>query len=179
MRFAARITTILLAGLWLGSLVAWPHLPARMPIHFGINGRADHWVETSLLAWFGLPLLALALVLGNAALVRWLPRRPELFNHPDKQRFLALPAPYRAPVIRRMQEFLHWISVQVVLLFGLIQVAILRTALGATSSTFMVAVLVLAVAVLPMLLLWNVSRVQAEITRQFRRFQQQAQSGSP
>lgn len=179
MRFAARITTILLTGLWLGSLVAWPRLPARMPIHFGIQGQADGWVETSPLAWFGLPLLALALVLLNAAIARWLPRRPDLFNHPDKQRFLALPATYRAPVIRRMQEFLHWISVQLVLLFGLIQVGIYRTALGATSGTFMVVVLVLGTAVLPMLLLWNVSRIQTEITRQFRLFQQQAVPGSP
>lgn len=178
MRSAARITMILLASLWLGSLFAWPHLPARIPIHFGIQGRADRWVETSLLAWFGLPLLALAVVLTNAALARWLPRRPDLFNHPDKQRFLALPAAYRAPVIRRMQNFLHGVSVQVVLLFGLIQVAVYRTARGAESSTFMVVVLVLGTAVLPMLVLWNIARVQTEITRQSRRFQRQAEPGS-
>ena len=159
-------------------LAAWPHLPARIPIHFGIHGRADHWVETTPLAWFALPLLALAMVLVNAWLARLLPRRPDLFNHPDKQRFLALPTPYRAPVIHRMQAFLHWVSVQLVLLFGLIQVAVYRTAHGAESGTFMVVVLVLGIAVLPMLLLWNVTRIQAEITQQFRRFRQQAEPGA-
>ncbi len=173
MRVAPRVSAILLGALWLGSLLAWPHLPARIPTHFGLSGKADSWAETSLLSWFGLPLLALAIVLLNTVLARQLPTRPSLFNIPDKQRFLALPAEYQAPVILRLQDFLHWINAEIVLLFGLIQWAIYRTAVGADTRTYMLVVLILGVAVLPVLVLWSTAGVQAEITRQFRRFQQQ------
>ena len=173
MRVASRVSAALLAALWLGSLLAWPHLPARIPTHFGFSGKADSWAETTLLSWFGLPLLALAIVLLNVVLARQLPRRPGLFNLSDKQRFLALPSEYQAPVIRRMQDFLHWVSAQMVLLFGLVQWAIYRTAQGADTRTYMLFILILSVAVLPVLLLWSSSSVEAEIARQFRRFQQQ------
>lgn len=173
MRVGPRVSAILLAALWLGSLVAWPHLPARIPTHFGFSGKADSWAETTVLSWFGLPLLVLAIVLLNLVLARQLPKRPGLFNLPDKHRFLALPSEYQAPVIRRMQDFLHWVSAQVALLFGLVQWAIYRTAQGVDTRTYMLFALILAVAVLPVLLLWSSARVQAEITRQFRRLQQQ------
>ena len=173
MRVAPRLSAMLLAALWLGSVLAWPHLPPRIPTHFGFSGKADSWAETTLLSWFGLPLLALVIVLLNVVLTRRLPRRPGLFNLADKQRFLALPSEYQAPVIRRIQDFLHWISAQLALLFGLVQWAVYRTAQGADTRTYMLFILILSLAVFPVLLLWSSSRVEAEIARQFRRFQQQ------
>lgn len=177
MRTAERVSVGLLAALWAGSVLAWPRLPARIPVHFSFGGGADRWEETTLLSWFGLPLLALAAVLLNALLARALPKRPGLVNLPDKKRFLALPPEYRAPVVRRIQDSLHALGAQVVLLFGLMQVAVYRTAAGADTRTYMLFVLVYAVALLPVLALWGASGLQAELTRQLRRHREEAGPG--
>ena len=169
MRGAALVPWLLLAALWVASALAWPDLPARIPSHFGASGRADRWVDTSYLSWFGPPLITTGAVLMNSLLARWLPGNPRLFNMPDKERFLALPPAYQAPVLRRLQEFLHLISAQVVVLFGLVQLAAHQVAHGGDGRTYLMGVLLVSLAALPLLAVWFVTRVQAEVTRQIRR----------
>src|SRR5690606_18905334 len=98
------LNLVLLAGLLGGSALAYPRLPERMPLHFGLDGTPDRWAETSLASWFMLPLVALALNLllyGAAALST---RNARLVNLPGKERLLALPFERQRAVLRRMRE---------------------------------------------------------------------------
>jgi len=60
---------LLIAAMFAGAIVAWPTAPARIPVHWNVDGTVDGYggkVEGLL----GLPLLALAIYL----LMRFLPR---------------------------------------------------------------------------------------------------------
>ena len=50
------------------AMAAWPHLPDRLPIHFGLQGTPDGWARRSIAAVFVLPLMALILGPAIAAL---------------------------------------------------------------------------------------------------------------
>lgn len=152
----------------LGNVIAWPDLPERIPVHFGAGGEADRWEETSVFNWFLLPALMVALALLNYVLAWWLPRRPSLINLSDKKRFLALPAERQAPVIRGIQDFLYWLTAPVMLMFGLIQWTVFRTAHGISSTSFLLAELLFSLAVVPMIILFWIVRLQKEINHQVR-----------
>lgn len=64
----------LLAAMFAAAAVAWPRVPERMPVHWGIDGTPDRYggrIEGVL----GLPLLALALYIGLRVLPQFDPRR--------------------------------------------------------------------------------------------------------
>jgi uncharacterized membrane protein len=51
------IVVLVGAALW-----AWPRLPERIPTHFGLDGQADAWSETTLVSWFLVPASGLLLI---------------------------------------------------------------------------------------------------------------------
>jgi uncharacterized membrane protein len=65
-----RVLPFVVVGVaFLLSALAWPHLPERMPVHWGLSGEPDRWgarLEGALL----LP----AITLGTVLLLRFLPR---------------------------------------------------------------------------------------------------------
>jgi hypothetical protein len=162
------LNALLLGLLLIGSAWAYPRLPERIPVHFGVSGEADRWEERSVASWYLLPGLALALVGLNYGLARVLPRRPHLFNFPEKKQFLELPPERREPVIDRMQDFLYGLSIPLLLLFGFIQWTIYRTANGDDPQPYVLANLVIAVLMTPLLLVLWLPRIQREVRRQVR-----------
>ncbi len=58
-----RLHVLLLAPYFGGCILAWPHLPERIPLHFDFLGRVTAWVPTSAAMWFLLPVLATAVVI--------------------------------------------------------------------------------------------------------------------
>lgn len=65
-----------MAGLVVFALRAWPTLPASVPVHFGVSGRADAWGgRDSLLALLG---LSFAFYAGLSVLERF----PHRYNYP-------------------------------------------------------------------------------------------------
>ncbi len=168
MRRPAWITPILLGALWAASLAAWPSLPATIPTHFPVDGRADHWASKSIQAWFGLPLAATAVVALIAGAAAWLGRRPEFLNIPDKARFLALPPARQLPVLGHVRTMLHAMAAQVVVLLGLVQLAVYRAARGDASPMIPLLALLIGVAAVPLVALLCLARIQSEIGRQLR-----------
>lgn len=166
------INALLAGALLLGSALVWPELPERVPGHFGLGGEVTRWDSPSALSWFGLPLVGLALVAMLYGIARLLPSRPDLFNMPDKDRFLELPAAFRAPVVARMREMLHGLASLMLVMPGVIQWMRYRTAHGADSEPYMALVLVLAVATTPIILGIWLPRIQREIDRQVERERQ-------
>lgn len=125
---------LLLAALFAGSAWAYPRLPARIPMHFDLAGQPDRWETRSLVSWFLLPAIALALALFMGWIGGVGARNPHTWNLPDKARFLALSARARAPIVERMQAFLAFVSVLVTALMCAIQVSIYQASTGSTTT---------------------------------------------
>lgn len=138
------VNAVLLAALFGVSLLVWPELPGRIPGHFSAGGEVTRWEPSSVLRWLLLPIIALAMVVMSYVLAAVLPRRPGIFNHPDKEAFLALPPARRAPVIARMRTFLYGMSASLIVVFGVVQWARYRTALGGDSDLPIALVLVIS-----------------------------------
>ena len=129
-----RINAILLAVLFAGSAWAYGRLPERIPMHFGLNGQPDRWEARSPASWFFLPLVAAALALGLRSMSRYSVGHPELWNLPDKRRFLALDPAAQAPIIQRMQEFLAFVGVMVTAVMMVVQASVYAAATGRSSG---------------------------------------------
>src|SRR5688572_30642422 len=95
------LNAVLLLALFAGSAWAYPRLPERIPVHFGLTGEPDAWAVRSAGSWFMLPAIAAVLVLVMHALSVYGSAHPETWNLPDKRRFLALSPADQAPIIAR------------------------------------------------------------------------------
>ncbi len=146
------VNLLLMVGMMGFAALAWPHLPDRIPLHFGLDGQPDSWGEKSLLSWFGLPASAVALALLMGWIGRLLPRHPRWANLPDGRRLSDLPEVARGPVLRMMRGFLALVQTEILMIFALIEYATYRAAMGQPSQGTMILVLVLAVMMSPVLL---------------------------
>ena len=125
----------LLAALYAGSAAAYPRLPERIPIHFDLAGNPDGWAGTSLLSWFMLPLIATAVAGLMLVAGRLSEYHPELWNVPEKPRFLALPVEERAPIVARLRTFMALMAVMTTALLGVIQAEVFLIATGRMGAT--------------------------------------------
>jgi uncharacterized membrane protein len=145
-RFVHGLNAVLGFALVAGSLIAWPGLPDRLPIHFGADGMPDRFADTTLLSWFGLPVLAILLGVGLYLLAAVLPTKPSWINLPDKKRFMSLPNEAKEPVFRRVQ-YLTYVSVAFLLvILDLVQLAVYTEAHQNSAQTLVRVVLVVAAA---------------------------------
>ena len=144
----------------------WPDVPARVPVHFGLDGTPDRWADRSVWSWFGLPLVGLAMAGGIDALVQWALRRPGApgLNVPNKEAILALPPERRAPVMARVEAMVYWGLVPALAAFVLIQADVWAAAHGA-GGTGWAGVVVATVGPLAALVVGLV-RVEGELERQ-------------
>lgn len=166
------INGLLAAAVLVGSALVWPELPERVPGHFDLGGEVTRWDSPSVLSWFGLPLVGLALVAMLYGVARILPHRPDLFNMPDKDRFLELPPAFRGPVIAQMRGMMFGLASLMLTMFGVIQWMRYRTAQGADSEPYMAIVLVLTAITTPIILGIWLPRIQRETDRQVKRERQ-------
>lgn len=118
------LNALLVLALLAGSAWAYPRLPGRIPIHFGLSGEPDRWAARSVISWYLLPAIAVATALGMHAISVYGTRWPEAWNLPEKRRFLALPRSAQAPIIERMQGFLAFTGLVVTALFSVLQAGI-------------------------------------------------------
>jgi len=144
---------IILVGMFAFALGTYGALPESIPSGLDPNGRPRGMREKSLLLWLMLPLVALA-VTGLIATIRQaLPHRPEWFNFAEKDRFLKLPARYRAPVIVQMQRTLDVAAAASLLPIAYVQYLMWQTALGNQSPLGIVGVIVGSILVTPVILI--------------------------
>ena len=163
------VNVLIAATLVAGSVLAWPELPARIPTHFDLSGRADAWADRSPSKWFMLPAMAL-LVVGVMQLSQSLAlKHPSLLSIPDKDEFLALPEEGKRAVLVHVRAMLALTMTLMLVVFGLIQLAIWRQAHGHATTTLLAIVLVLAVVMTPLLLGVFLPRIRGAIEEQQRR----------
>ena len=127
-----RLQLLLLALYFAVAAALWNTLPERVPIHFDLAGHPTTWARTSVLSWFGLPLLAAAMTLFLYGIGQASAHTPELWNIPEKERFLALSPAARAPIVAYLRRAMAWSAVLVTFTFISIHVGAYQTAIGRT-----------------------------------------------
>ena len=169
MKWLRYLNGILLAGFVWFAVSLWPHLPDRIPRHFGANGEVDAWVERSLGSWFALPAIAVftvAVLEFSAWLVE---RRPQYINLPSKQQFLALPPHEQAPIAREVGIFVQGLATMMILVFATIQWATYQAARGISTRALMQFVLVATLLVGPILAVVMIARTSSQVEAARRR----------
>lgn len=168
------MTRLLLWGCTLALLAwtawLWPDVPDRVPVHFGASGDPDRWAERSVLSWFGLSLVGLALTAGLDLVATWARRHPDApgLNLPNKADILALPPPQREVVMGHVMDLLYATGIACLFALALIQLGMWTTAAGDDGSAWVLAGGIAAL-VLPLgVLVWGLVRVDAEVKRQQR-----------
>jgi uncharacterized membrane protein len=148
------------AGLMVFSVATYGGLPPEIPQRLNDAGEVTRSVGRTWVAWLALPLIAAAVQVLLTSVTLLLPSKPDLFNFPEKERFLQLPHSYRGHVIVRMQETLDAISVLTMLLLCGVQVLLWRVALGHASRNALPVILIGTLVFVPAALLLT-SRVNS------------------
>jgi hypothetical protein len=121
---------VLLVGMAIQPLTHWSELPARVPIHFNLEGIPDRWVgkgpEFALL--FAVPWFVSALLYGLSRAMRYFQKHPELTNLPPRIR--ALPPERLEPLFASIRELLFALALATNLLFAAITKGTLGVAFG-------------------------------------------------
>lgn len=157
-----------LIGIVAFAAATYAGLPEEIPTKVSSRGVITHAEPKTVLNWFMLAGIATLTQAFLTALTLRLPARPDLFNFPEKERLLALPREYQAPVIARMQVAMDVIATGTMLIIGAAQWLLWRTAMGHPESSGFLAIVVLTVFVGPMAFLL-VGRVSSEVEVQERR----------
>lgn len=162
---------LVLAGLALAA-GTYGTLPEQVPTKLDLSGTPVRYAARSVTTWFALPVMNLVLLAILALVSARLPDKPHWFNFPDKERFLALPRRYQAPVIEEMRLMLEVTALGVVLTLLAVQVLLWRTAMGERSGLLSLAPFI-GVLLTPVLLTF-VLRVQTATEREEKRWRADA-----
>jgi uncharacterized membrane protein len=164
-RFVDGLNSVMVLGMVGFAVWAWPRLPHKIPVHFGIDGQPNGWTERSLVSWFALPGVAILLTLLMGLFRVLMKRYPRLVNLPDRRRLSELPTAARGPVLEMLSGFLAVVQTELLVIFGLIQIATFKSAMGEQSLGIMITVLILAILTSPLLLVVFFLRLQPALDR--------------
>lgn len=144
---------VMLVGMFAFALATYGSLPESIPSGLDANGQPRGLREKSLMLWLLLPLLGLATTGLMLAIRQALPRKPHLFNFPDKDRFLKLPERYRPPVIVEMQRTLDITAAITLLPLTYVQYLMWQTAMGQPSELGVLGIAIGGIFIAPAILL--------------------------
>jgi len=151
------------------ALATWSDLPAEIPMRLRADGSASRLTERSFWAWFGLPLTALATVGLLSGVRALIPSHPELFNHPEKARYLALPIAYRAPAAAELGTILDATGLLVMIVIIEVQLFLFATAMGRPIGAATPIILITAAMTAPSVLVL-MTRVSSAVDSAERRW---------
>ena len=166
----------LCGALVLFSVATYVTLPEMIPQHFDAAGNITAMTERSWGSWAAIPIIAVVTLVFLAGLSAAITRKPQLFNFPEKERFLRIPEAHRGPVIDRMREMLDVAASVTVLVFSLVQFMIWRTALGNPAGGLSIGLVVLPLVAAPGLLVM-LSRINGAVDEAEQRWQASERSG--
>lgn len=144
---------VLVVGIFAFSLGTYNTLPTEFPTHLDLAGEPTRLAPTSFGKWMVLPLVALGMQMALAGLGVFLPKRPDLFNFPEKARLLALPTSYQAPAVAWMRVVLDVTTIMTLLTLGFVQWMLWRAALGHRDTAGLALILVGGLMMAPIILI--------------------------
>jgi len=133
-----RLLYHVLNALFLGILalyvaLRWTELPARIPVHFDIDGEADRWADKGplvALLLIGLPLAMTALLYASTLAIGLARRYPWMLNIPYKKAILALSPETQQPLWALLREMVAAIALGGNALFVVLSLGVVQTATG-------------------------------------------------
>jgi len=117
-----------------GSLRAFPHLPARIPRHFGLGGTADAYWDGTLVHWLLIPGIALIIVGLVYGVVCLIGSAATSFTVSSPEQYNALAPSQQRAVARSIQSFLYGTATAMLILFSAAQWGTYRVATSATTT---------------------------------------------
>lgn len=124
---------LLLAGLWVFTIAAWPLLPDLVPGHIGPSG-VTRWDGKQNSFWFILPLIGsvhAVIMYGISTLANG---SAQSFNMPQKKRVLALPMEGQRFVMEPMRGFMFAMATWLLVLMFYMQYTFYRVAMDALTG---------------------------------------------
>lgn len=159
------VPLILLLLFYIISLLLYPQLPERYPVHFGLSGEPDSWMRKSLLNWFLLPLFSTALTLLMLGIGKLTRRYPKYMNIPSKEIFLALDDAAKESIYREFDMVGYVTNIVLIPLFMILQASMYLVALGAYQRLpwFAFVAIFLSMAILTTYALWKAGNIEKRI----------------
>jgi uncharacterized membrane protein len=118
---------LLLAGLWLFTIVVYERLPDQIPAHIGPSG-VTRWTPRESGMWFFLPLLGSFHAMLMYALSTLADSGASGINVPQKKRLLALPREAQRYAMQPLRAFMFGMATWLLVLMLWIQVHMYRIA---------------------------------------------------
>lgn len=166
------LSRILLWSLALGLVAwaawAWPGLPDRIPLHFGLDGQPDRWGERSVWGWFLLPAIGVGLAAMMDGIGRWSIRNPEkqTVNLPQSDELYALPVERRIPILTHIAVSMNVIGILLLAAFILFQIGSYQSAHGGSAQAWTLAGLAICLFTPMTVLVSMLTTTSAAIARQ-------------
>jgi uncharacterized membrane protein len=175
MKLVHLLNAILLAALVGLSVLVYPDLPDRIPLHFGADGTPDRWGDRTILSWLMLPLIGALTAVVMYATAHYIPRRPQSFNMPDKKKLLALPRPEQEWVMRGAADMLHVTALTMLVMFAGMQYGAWESAHTGVGSRSMVTSILVGLVTMPFNTVGFLVVIQRRLDEAWRR----TRSGAP
>ncbi|MBM3900038.1 MAG: DUF1648 domain-containing protein [Gemmatimonadetes bacterium] len=158
------------------AIAIYPSLGPTVPTHLDFAGQVTRTRPTSWVEWFGLPMVSVATLVLLQGIGALLPKHPQLFNFPEKERFLRIPRAYHGPVLALMRATLDLTGVIVAVIFVLVHVMLWLAGDGEAPAAMHVVILLLSVGTLPMILVVT-SKIDAAVVEAERRWKEDEARG--
>lgn len=126
-RWLHAVNLLLLLGLWVFTIIAYPRLPEQIPAHIGTSG-VTRWTDRNSGFWFLLPILAVFEAAFMYVLSRLADSGASGVNVPHKKRMLALPREAQVFAMEPTRAFMYGMATWLLLLTGMIQVVLYQAA---------------------------------------------------
>lgn len=163
--------------MWLWAVMTWATAPDRVPLHFGLLGTVTRWGERSAWSWFGLPATATLIWAGLAYLERWVVERPDRLNLPARERILELPPRLRVRVGEAVARVVGWSGAVTLVVFTLVQWAVIRGAAGQSTQEIIMAVIAVSVLSSPLLVALLIARSNRAVDQVWRTAREEGPNG--
>lgn len=158
------------------AIAIYPSLGPTVPTHLDFAGQVTRTRPTSWVEWFGLPMVSVATLVLLQGIGALLPKHPQLFNFPEKERFLKIPRAYHGPVLALMRATLDLTGVIVAMIFVLVHVMLWLAGDGEAPAAMHVVILLLSVGTLPMILV-VMSKIDTAVEEAERRWKEDEARG--
>ncbi|MBI5532863.1 MAG: DUF1648 domain-containing protein [Deltaproteobacteria bacterium] len=156
---------VILGGMALFAVWAYPTLPATYPVHFDMQGNPNRWVPGNSPEWFLVLGISVFINVVFVAISVSLPKMPiSIVNVPHKERFLQLPSHQQRSILSSFSKMLLTLGLSVNVLMTGLYVMLYEVALQRIRPPSGWPILAVPIGMVALMLGWTL-----QISRRIRR----------